>query len=69
MCFYVVEIILGLEYMYNCFVVYWDLKLVNIFLDEYGYVWILDLGLVCDFFKKKFYVSVGIYGYMVLEVL
>ncbi|XP_016064214.1 PREDICTED: beta-adrenergic receptor kinase 2 isoform X2 [Miniopterus natalensis] len=58
MRFYATEIILGLEHMHNRFVVYRDLKPANILLDEYGHVRISDLGLACDFSKKKPHASV-----------
>uniref|UniRef100_G3W2B6 G protein-coupled receptor kinase n=1 Tax=Sarcophilus harrisii TaxID=9305 RepID=G3W2B6_SARHA len=58
MKFYAAEIILGLEHMHNRFVVYRDLKPANILLDEYGHVRISDLGLACDFSKKKPHASV-----------
>lgn len=58
MRFYASEIILGLEHMHTCFVVYRDLKPANILLDEYGHVRISDLGLACDFSKKKPHASV-----------
>ncbi|XP_036209811.1 beta-adrenergic receptor kinase 2 isoform X1 [Myotis myotis] len=69
MRFYATEIILGLEHMHHRFVVYRDLKPANILLDEYGHVRISDLGLACDFSKKKPHASVGTHGYMAPEVL
>lgn len=41
----------------------------NILLDETGHVRISDLGLACDFSKKKPHASVGTHGYMAPEVL
>ncbi|XP_022106066.1 beta-adrenergic receptor kinase 2-like isoform X1 [Acanthaster planci] len=67
--FYATEIILGLEHMHNRSVVYRDLKPANILLDENGHVRISDLGLACDFSKKKPHASVGTHGYMAPEVL
>ncbi|XP_063664483.1 G protein-coupled receptor kinase 3 isoform X2 [Pan troglodytes] len=69
MRFYATEIILGLEHMHNRFVVYRDLKPANILLDEHGHARISDLGLACDFSKKKPHASVGTHGYMAPEVL
>ncbi|CAH8827376.1 unnamed protein product [Trichobilharzia szidati] len=67
--FYAAEVILGLEHMHNRFVVYRDLKPANILLDEYGHVRISDLGLACDFSRRKPHASVGTHGYMAPEVL
>ncbi|UJR24837.1 hypothetical protein I4U23_006209 [Adineta vaga] len=67
--FYAAEIILGLEHMHLRSIVYRDLKPANILLDEHGHVRISDLGLACDFSKKKPHASVGTHGYMAPEVL
>uniref|UniRef100_A0A2C9JVH8 G protein-coupled receptor kinase n=1 Tax=Biomphalaria glabrata TaxID=6526 RepID=A0A2C9JVH8_BIOGL len=67
--FYAAEVILGLEHMHSRYVVYRDLKPANILLDENGHVRISDLGLACDFSKKKPHASVGTHGYMAPEVL
>lgn len=67
--FYASEVILGLEHMHSRNVVYRDLKPANILLDENGHVRISDLGLACDFSKKKPHASVGTHGYMAPEVL
>ncbi|UYV84956.1 ADRBK2 [Cordylochernes scorpioides] len=69
MRFYAAEVILGLEHMHSRFVVYRDLKPANILLDENGHIRISDLGLACDFSKKKPHASVGTHGYMAPEVL
>lgn len=55
--------------MHNRYVVYRDLKPANILLDENGHVRISDLGLACDFSRKKPHASVGTHGYMAPEVL
>lgn len=67
--FYALEVILGLEHMHNRCIVYRDLKPANILLDENGHVRISDLGLACDFSRKKPHASVGTHGYMAPEVL
>jgi len=69
MKFYAAEVILGLEHMHRRFIVYRDLKPANILLDEGGHVRISDLGLACDFSKKRPHASVGTHGYMAPEVL
>lgn len=69
MTFYAAEVILGLEHMHNRSVVYRDLKPANILLDENGHARVSDLGLACDFSKKKPHASVGTHGYMAPEVL
>ena len=56
--FYAAEVILGLEHMHSRYIVYRDLKPANILLDEHGHVRISDLGLACDFSKKKPHASV-----------
>lgn len=63
------KVILGLEHMHKRFIVYRDLKPANILLDENGHIRISDLGLACDFFRRKPHTSVGTHGYMAPEVL
>jgi len=69
MKFYAAEVILGLQHMHKRFIVYRDLKPANILLDEGGHIRISDLGLACDFSKKRPHASVGTHGYMAPEVL
>lgn len=52
--------ITGLEHMHKRYIVYRDLKPANILLDEHGHVRISDLGLACDFSKKKPHASVSV---------
>lgn len=56
--FIFVCLIAGLEHMHRRHIVYRDLKPANILLDEHGHVRISDLGLACDFSKKKPHASV-----------
>jgi len=53
-----VVLLAGLEHMHKRYIVYRDLKPANILLDEHGHVRISDLGLACDFSKKKPHASV-----------
>jgi beta-adrenergic-receptor kinase len=69
MKFYAAEVILGLQHMHKRFIVYRDLKPANILLDEGGHIRISDLGLACDYSKKRPHASVGTHGYMAPEVL
>lgn len=54
----VLQFFTGLEHMHKRYIVYRDLKPANILLDEHGHVRISDLGLACDFSKKKPHASV-----------
>lgn len=67
--FFVLKVILGLEHMHKRSIVYRDLKPANILLDENGHIRISDLGLACDYSRKKPHASVGTHGYMSPEVL
>lgn len=66
--FFFSQVILGLDHMHRRFIVYRDLKPANILLDENGHVRISDLGLACDFSKKKPHASVGTHGYMGMHI-
>lgn len=57
-------------YVYEMFVLYCDIKLVNFFVDEYGIVWIIDFGFVKIVDFEDFSCMgdfVGMFCYMVLE--
>ncbi|KAJ6230059.1 non-specific serine/threonine protein kinase [Anaeramoeba flamelloides] len=53
-CLYVSEIILGLEHLHRMDVIYRDLKLENLLLDQEGHIKITDFGLVKTDLNKKF---------------
>uniref|UniRef100_A0A672RA32 G protein-coupled receptor kinase n=1 Tax=Sinocyclocheilus grahami TaxID=75366 RepID=A0A672RA32_SINGR len=53
----------------NLYITFCSSQPANILLDEHGHVRISDLGLACDFSKKKPHASVGTHGYMAPEVL
>lgn len=67
----VVGLVEGLEYLYyDCklFIIYCDIKLNNILLDDYYEVYVGDFGLVkfFDLVDMKFMLGVvGLYGYIV----
>jgi Protein kinase domain/Domain found in Dishevelled, Egl-10, and Pleckstrin (DEP) len=43
--FFVAEVLLALEYLHSCGVLYRDMKLENVLLDHYGHVCLADFGL------------------------
>lgn len=76
-CYWILcGVVNGFVYFYNeffgiSFIVYWDLKFVNILLDDGYEVKFGDFGLVVIVFFKVMYVIievfVGIIGFIVLE--
>lgn len=74
-CFYLVQIVGVIKYMYVKGIIYCDLKMGNIFFDKYMNVKIGDFGLVVLFLIGKdmqimcWIMLCGIFNYIVFEIL
>lgn len=44
---YFLGVVMGLDYLYKINIIYCDIKMVNLFLDENNVVKIVDFGVVC----------------------
>lgn len=66
--FHAAEILLGLEAMHSKNIIFRDLKLENVLLDEEGHCKISDLGLVALYGQKKVNHYAGTPGYIAPEV-
>ena len=50
--FYSVQIISALGYLHDNSIIYWDLKLENVLMDEDGYLILADLGLAKELIEE-----------------
>jgi len=67
--FYAAEVLLGLEHIHSKGIIYRDMKLENVLLDERGHVRISDLGLAVRSKKDKVKGYAGTPGYTAPEVI
>lgn len=70
--FYVGEMVLVIDFIYQFYYVYRDIKFDNVFLDVNGYICLVDFGLCLkmnDDGIVQFFVVVGIFDYILLEIL
>ncbi|XP_049821940.1 cAMP-dependent protein kinase catalytic subunit 1 isoform X1 [Aethina tumida] len=66
--FYAAQVVLGLEYLHHCKVIYRDLKPENILIDSKGYIKIADLGF-CKIINGRTWTLCGTPEYIAPEII
>lgn len=66
--FYAAQVVLGLEYLHSCDLVYRDLKPENILIDDHGYLKITDFGF-CKMIENRTWTLCGTPEYLAPELI